>query len=121
MNKFEMIQTQIACLMAVQSSAIAVTEQLRIQIDNSQKRLLLCPVDDLELGTRMVNGLKMENIYYIGDLIQITDADLIERPMMGPKSLKEINRALASRGLALGTKLDNWVSPATTLQESATT
>ena len=70
--------------------------------------ILLRPVDDLELTVRSANCLKAENIYYIGDLIQRTENELLKTPNLGRKSLNEIKEVLASRGLSLGMKLENW-------------
>ncbi len=70
--------------------------------------ILLRPVDDLELTVRSANCLKAENIYYIGDLIQRSENELLKTPNLGRKSLNEIKEVLASRGLTLGMKLDNW-------------
>ena len=70
--------------------------------------VLLRPVDDLELTVRSANCLKAENIYYIGDLIQRTENELLKTPNLGRKSLNEIKEVLASRGLTLGMKLENW-------------
>ena len=70
--------------------------------------ILLRPVDELELTVRSANCLKAENIYYIGDLIQRTETELLKTPNLGRKSLNEIKEVLASRGLALGARLENW-------------
>jgi DNA-directed RNA polymerase subunit alpha len=70
--------------------------------------ILLRPVDDLELTVRSANCLKAENIYYIGDLIQRTETELLKTPNLGRKSLNEIKEVLASRGLTLGMRLENW-------------
>jgi DNA-directed RNA polymerase subunit alpha len=70
--------------------------------------ILLRPVDDLELTVRSANCLKAENIYYIGDLIQRTENELLKTPNLGRKSLNEIKEVLASRGLTLGMKLESW-------------
>jgi DNA-directed RNA polymerase subunit alpha len=70
--------------------------------------ILLRPVDDLELTVRSANCLKAENIYYIGDLIQRTENELLKTPNLGRKSLNEIKEVLASRGLSLGMKIDDW-------------
>ncbi len=70
--------------------------------------ILLRPVDDLELTVRSANCLKVENIYYIGDLIQRTEAELLRTPNLGRKSLNEIKEVLAARNLSLGMKLENW-------------
>ncbi len=70
--------------------------------------ILLRPVDELELTVRSANCLKAENIYYIGDLIQRTENELLKTPNLGRKSLNEIKEVLASRGLTLGMKLESW-------------
>ncbi|MEY4428607.1 MAG: hypothetical protein RLZZ182_1296 [Pseudomonadota bacterium] len=70
--------------------------------------ILLRPVDELELTVRSANCLKAENIYYIGDLIQRTETELLKTPNLGRKSLNEIKEVLASRGLALGSRLEAW-------------
>jgi len=70
--------------------------------------ILLRPVDDLELTVRSANCLKAENIYYIGDLIQRTETELLKTPNLGRKSLNEIKEVLAVRGLTLGMKLESW-------------
>lgn len=70
--------------------------------------VLLKPVDDLELTVRSANCLKAENIHYIGDLVQRSETELLKTPNLGRKSLNEIKEVLSQRGLALGTKIDNW-------------
>ncbi len=81
-----------------------IEEKKATQIDP----ILLRPVDDLELTVRSANCLKAENIYYIGDLIQRTETELLKTPNLGRKSLNEIKEVLASRGLTLGMKLESW-------------
>jgi len=70
--------------------------------------LLLRPIDDLELTVRSANCLKAENIYYIGDLVQRTENELLKTPNLGKKSLTEIKNILATRSLSLGMTLENW-------------
>ena len=70
--------------------------------------LLLRSVDDLEVTVRSANCLKAENIYFIGDLIQRTEVELLKTPNLGKKSLTEIKDVLANRGLSLGTRLEHW-------------
>jgi len=70
--------------------------------------ILLRPVDELELTVRSANCLKAENIFYIGDLIQRSENELLKTPNLGRKSLNEIKEVLASRGLTLGMKLESW-------------
>ncbi|PCI22078.1 MAG: DNA-directed RNA polymerase subunit alpha [Piscirickettsiaceae bacterium] len=70
--------------------------------------ILLRPVDDLELTVRSANCLKAEQIFYIGDLIQRTEVELLKAPNLGKKSLTEIKDVLASKGMSLGIRLENW-------------
>jgi DNA-directed RNA polymerase subunit alpha len=110
---------------AVRSSAKILVEQLAVfaQLEGSELAafdapvqrssqqfdpILLRPVDELELTVRSANCLKAENIYYIGDLIQRTENELLKTPNLGRKSLNEIKEVLASRGLTLGMRLEAW-------------
>ena len=70
--------------------------------------VLLRPVDDLELTVRSANCLKAENIYYIGDLVQRSEMELLKTPNLGKKSLTEIKDVLATHSLSLGIKLEDW-------------
>lgn len=70
--------------------------------------ILMRPVDDLELTVRSANCLKGEQVFYIGDLIQRTENELLKTPNLGRKSLNEIKEVLAAHGLTLGMKLENW-------------
>jgi DNA-directed RNA polymerase subunit alpha len=70
--------------------------------------ILLRPVDDLELTVRSANCLKAESIFFIGDLIQRTEVELLKTPNLGKKSLTEIKDVLATKGLSLGMRLENW-------------
>jgi DNA-directed RNA polymerase subunit alpha len=73
--------------------------------------ILLRSIDDLELTVRSANCLKAENIYFVGDLIQRTEVELMRTPNLGKKSLTEIKGVLATRGLSLGMRLTNWPPP----------
>lgn len=95
---------QLTVFADLESTPITKEQPLIPQIDP----ILLRPVDDLELTVRSANCLKVENIYYIGDLIQRTEAELLRTPNLGRKSLNEIKEVLAARELTLGMKLDNW-------------
>ncbi len=95
---------QLSVFADLQGTAIPVEHQKTVQVDP----ILLRPVDDLELTVRSANCLKAENIYYIGDLIQRTENELLKTPNLGRKSLNEIKEVLAARGLTLGMKLENW-------------
>lgn len=74
-------------------------------------QILFRPIDDLELTVRSANCLKAENVYYIGDLVQRTEMELMKTPNLGKKSLNEIKEALRAHELDLGMKLENWSSP----------
>jgi DNA-directed RNA polymerase subunit alpha len=110
---------------AVRSSAKILVEQLAVfaQLEGNELAafdspaprsaqqfdpILLRPVDELELTVRSANCLKAENIFYIGDLIQRSENELLKTPNLGRKSLNEIKEVLASRGLTLGMKLESW-------------
>lgn len=82
-------------------------EEVHVPEDNFDP-ILLRPVDDLELTVRSANCLKAENIFYIGDLIQRTEVELLKTPNLGKKSLTEIKDILALKGLSLGMRLENW-------------
>ncbi len=109
---------------AIRTSARILVEQLSVfaSLEGAEKAMeaagaasaqqfdpiLLRPVDDLELTVRSANCLKAENIYYIGDLIQRSETELLKTPNLGRKSLNEIKEVLAARGLTLGMKLESW-------------
>ena len=99
---------QLAVFAQLEGSDLAAFDQ-PVQTRSSQfDPILLRPVDELELTVRSANCLKAENIYYIGDLIQRTETELLKTPNLGRKSLNEIKEVLASRGLTLGARLENW-------------
>lgn len=106
---------------AIRRAATILQQQVSIFVDLERENepetveqedeidpILLRPVDDLELTVRSANCLKAENIYYIGDLIRRTEVELLKTPNLGKKSLTEIKDVLASRGLSLGMRLENW-------------
>jgi len=109
---------------SVKHAATILVEQLGVFVDVQPRKMevpavkgtdvdpmLMRPIDDLQLTVRAVNCLKAESIYYIGDLIQRTEVELLKTPNLGKKSLTEIKDALAAQGLGLGKKLDNWPPP----------
>ena len=109
---------------AIRHAARLLQEQLLVFVDLAGKEeelpsrreaevdpVLLRPIDDLELTVRSANCLKAESIYYVGDLIQRTEVELLKTPNLGKKSLTEIKDVLASRGLSLGMRLENWPPP----------
>lgn len=106
---------------AIRISATILQRQLHAFVDmkyeesrtdnkerNNFDPILLRPVDDLELTVRSANCLKAENIYFIGDLVQKTETELLKTPNLGKKSLTEIKDVLATCSLSLGMKLENW-------------
>jgi DNA-directed RNA polymerase subunit alpha len=98
------LQDQVSVFVDLQGKEEAEPESPEADIDP----ILLRPVDDLELTVRSANCLKAESIYFIGDLIQRTEVELLKTPNLGKKSLTEIKDVLASRGLSLGMRLENW-------------
>ncbi|MCS5575378.1 MAG: DNA-directed RNA polymerase subunit alpha [Pseudomonadales bacterium] len=98
------LQQQVSVFVDLESEAEVEAVEEEDEIDP----ILLRPVDDLELTVRSANCLKAENIYYIGDLIRRTEVELLKTPNLGKKSLTEIKDVLASRGLSLGMRLENW-------------
>ncbi len=107
------LQQQLAVFVDLESESLAEPAEKEEEVDP----ILLRPVDDLELTVRSANCLKAESIYYIGDLIQRTEVELLKTPNLGKKSLTEIKDVLASRGLSLGMRLENW-PPASLRTES---
>ncbi|MEZ5552141.1 MAG: DNA-directed RNA polymerase subunit alpha [Pseudomonadales bacterium] len=101
------LQQQLAVFVDLESEGEVAVEEKEDEVDP----ILIRPVDDLELTVRSANCLKAENIYYIGDLIQRTEVELLKTPNLGKKSLTEIKDVLASRGLSLGMRLENWPPP----------
>jgi len=105
------LMDQISVFAAIDDDVSAVEGQVsgvRGGVQPAIDPVLLRPVDDLELTVRSANCLKAENIYYIGDLIQRTENELLKTPNLGRKSLNEIKEVLAARGLTLGMKLESW-------------
>ncbi len=98
------LQQQLAVFVDLEKQEQPEPEKVENEIDP----ILARPVDDLELTVRSANCLKAENIYYIGDLIQRTEVELLKTPNLGKKSLTEIKDVLASHGLSMGTRLENW-------------
>ena len=103
-NAARVLVEQLSVFADLEGMPISETPKKSVPVDP----ILLRPVDDLELTVRSANCLKAENIYYIGDLIQRTENELLKTPNLGRKSLNEIKEVLATRGLTLGMKLENW-------------
>lgn len=98
------LQQQLSVFVDLQGDEQVEQEKTETEIDP----ILVRPVDDLELTVRSANCLKAENIYYIGDLIQRTEVELLKTPNLGKKSLTEIKDVLGTHGLSLGMRLENW-------------
>lgn len=98
------LQQQLSAFVDLDSSILQEPVKEEQEIDP----ILLRPVEDLELTVRSANCLKAEAIQYIGDLVQRTETDLLKTPNLGKKSLNEIKEVLASRDMALGTRLEAW-------------
>jgi DNA-directed RNA polymerase subunit alpha len=84
---------------------------------NQLNRYLLKKVDELELSVRSANCLKNDNIIYIGDLVQKSEAEMLRTPNFGRKSLNEIKEVLSSMGLRLGMDIPGW--PPENIEEMA--
>jgi DNA-directed RNA polymerase subunit alpha len=115
----------------IRTAALILLEQLSVFVELQGKRdeplpkpsldidpVLMHPVDDLELTVRSANCLKAESIYYIGDLVQRTESELLKTPNLGKKSLTEIKDVLAKYKLALGMKIDGWPPPCLSLEQT---
>jgi DNA-directed RNA polymerase subunit alpha len=98
------LQEQLSYFVELKHEHQQIASESKQEIDP----LLLRPVDDLELTVRSANCLKAENIYYIGDLVQRTEAELLKTPNLGKKSLNEIKDVLSTRALSLGMTIKNW-------------
>lgn len=102
------LQQQLAAFVDLQSAPLVHEKSSR---EDSVNPIFYRPVDDLELTVRSANCLKAENIFFIGDLVQRTESDLLKTPNLGKKSLTEIKNVLAAHSLSLGTKIDGWRTP----------
>ena len=99
-------------------AGIAIPSREESEADANQlNRYLLKKVDELELSVRSANCLKNDNIIYIGDLVQKTEAEMLRTPNFGRKSLNEIKEVLASMGLRLGMDIPGW--PPENIEEMA--
>jgi DNA-directed RNA polymerase subunit alpha len=87
--------------------------------DSGFNKYLLKKVDELELSVRSANCLKNENIFYIGDLVQKSESEMLKTPNFGRKSLNEIKEVLAQMGLGFGMTIPNW--PPENIEELAKT
>ncbi|RIZ66495.1 MAG: DNA-directed RNA polymerase subunit alpha [Methylococcales bacterium] len=101
------LHDQLSVFVDFEKVSQQVVEEVQV-VEEECDPVLLRPVDDLELTVRSANCLKAENIFYIGDLIQRSEVELLKTPNLGKKSLTEIKDILALKGLSLGMRLDNW-------------
>ena len=100
------LQDQLSVFINFEEPSKAVVETKTPELEFNAA--LLKKVDELELSVRSANCLKNDNIVYIGDLIQKTEAEMLRTPNFGRKSLNEIKEVLAAMGLHLGMEVANW-------------
>lgn len=111
----QILRDQVAVFVDLDAEAAAAVEEPQEVINP----MLLKPIDELDLTVRSANCLKAENVYFIGDLVQRTETELMKTPNLGKKSLNEIKEVLESHGLGLGMELDSWTPPKVGAGESA--
>jgi DNA-directed RNA polymerase subunit alpha len=100
------LQDQLQLFINFEEPRIAGAEERPSELPFNKN--LLRKVDELELSVRSANCLKNDNIVYIGDLVQKTEAEMLRTPNFGRKSLNEIKEVLAQMGLHLGMEIPNW-------------
>jgi DNA-directed RNA polymerase subunit alpha len=100
------LQDQLTVFINFAEPSKVVLEEARPELEFNAA--LLKKVDELELSVRSANCLKNDNIVYIGDLIQKSEAEMLRTPNFGRKSLNEIKEVLAQMGLHLGMEVPNW-------------
>ncbi len=98
------LKDQLSVFMDIKSEDMAVDDHVEDEIDP----VLLQTIDELDLTVRSANCLKAENIYYLGELVQRSENELLKTPNLGKKSLNEIKDLLSSKGLNLGMKIEKW-------------
>jgi len=101
------LQDQLRLFVNFEEPEVAAAEE-DVRDELPFNKNLLRKVDELELSVRSANCLKNDNIIYIGDLVQKTEADMLRTPNFGRKSLNEIKEVLAQMGLHLGMDIPNW-------------
>src|SRR3546814_676086 len=100
------LQDQLQLFINFEEPDARVAEEMPSELPFNKN--LLRKVDELELSVRSANCLKNDNIVYIGDLVQKTEAEMLRTPNFGRKSLNEIKEVLAQMGLHLGMEIPNW-------------
>lgn len=98
------LKDQLSVFMDIKSEQEVVEDQPQNDVDP----VLLQTIDELDLTVRSANCLKAEHIYYLGELVQRSESELLKTPNLGKKSLNEIKDLLVSKGLSLGMKIENW-------------
>ncbi|WP_294295300.1 DNA-directed RNA polymerase subunit alpha [uncultured Sphingomonas sp.] len=121
------LQDQLALFVHFDDSSVTRSAPIGVAVPSAQpeaagdtatiNRFLLKKVDELELSVRSANCLKNDNIIYIGDLVQKTEAEMLRTPNFGRKSLNEIKEVLSSMGLRLGMEIPGW--PPENIEEMA--
>ncbi|MES2336611.1 MAG: DNA-directed RNA polymerase subunit alpha [Pseudomonadota bacterium] len=121
------LQDQLALFVHFDDSSVTRSAPIGIAVPSAApadtgdtatiNRFLLKKVDELELSVRSANCLKNDNIIYIGDLVQKTEAEMLRTPNFGRKSLNEIKEVLSSMGLRLGMEIPGW--PPENIEEMA--
>ena len=114
---FDESQVRMAAPSMIGTAAAPMAAEQIAADTNQLNRYLLKKVDELELSVRSANCLKNDNIIYIGDLVQKTEAEMLRTPNFGRKSLNEIKEVLASMGLRLGMDIPGW--PPENIEEMA--
>jgi DNA-directed RNA polymerase subunit alpha len=109
------LQDQLRLFINFEEPTQAVTARIEDELPFNKN--LLRKVDELELSVRSANCLKNDNIIYIGDLVQKTEAEMLRTPNFGRKSLNEIKEVLAQMGLHLGMEVTGW--PPENIEEMA--
>ncbi len=100
------LQDQLKLFINFEEPQASLAERVEEELPFNKN--LLRKVDELELSVRSANCLKNDNIIYIGDLVQKTEAEMLRTPNFGRKSLNEIKEVLAQMGLHLGMEITNW-------------
>ena len=98
------LQHQLATFVELKAEELFKPETKEVKMNPLLKR----PIDDLELTVRSTNCLKGEDIFYVGELVQCTESELLQTPNLGKKSLNEIKSVLSGRSLSLGMLVDGW-------------
>ena len=107
-NYFPLLNELVDSIKSFNESKNVAVCILDAGLTDDQKEILLKKVDELELSVRSANCLKNDNIFYIGDLVQKTEGEMLRTPNFGRKSLDEIKEVLSSMSLSMGMDLPGW-------------